>query len=223
VSSLQASKSSLTTRLSVSTTTIANLTLQVSVCTRSLATGCGTGSVCVSGSSCASGVCGPDSLCAAPSCSDGVRNGYEACVDGGGSCPSKCASGASCVSGGDCASGVCGGGVCAVPTCSDKVRNGLEAGVDCGGQVSGCGPCGLGAACGVDNDCSSKFCLAGTLTCSLRQSCLDGVMNGDESGVDCGGLLSGCGPCGANVSCVHGSDCASGLCVASTRTCSAAR
>ena len=163
-------------------------------------------------------------MCAAPSCTDGVRNGFESCVDGGGSCSTKCPSGASCVSGGDCASGVCGAsGLCAAPSCFDKVRNGVEAGVDCGSAASGCSVCGLGAACALDGDCASQYCAPATKVCSLRQSCQDGVLSGDETGVDCGGVTSGCGPCGVNASCLRASACASGLCDVSTRTCRASR
>jgi hypothetical protein len=45
-------------------------------------------------------------------------------------------------------------------------------------------------------------------------SCTDGVRNGDETGVDCGGNT--CPPCGLDVACVGRSDCASHSCVGGT-------
>jgi hypothetical protein len=50
---------------------------------------------------------------AEPSCDDGQRNGDEADVDCGGSCPSKCALGAECGVAGDCVTDHCEQGVCA--------------------------------------------------------------------------------------------------------------
>jgi hypothetical protein len=52
---------------------------------------------------------------AAPSCSDGHKNGAETDVDCGGSCALGCAEGLSCFLDADCASGVCEGGVCQAP------------------------------------------------------------------------------------------------------------
>src|SRR5690606_16745823 len=43
----------------------------------------------------------------------------------------------------------------------------------------------------------------------LAPRCTDGVMNGDESDVDCGGT---CGPCDDGLDCVVASDCQSGVC-----------
>src|SRR5438132_159576 len=43
----------------------------------------------------------------------------------------------------------------------------------------------------------------------MAMTCSDGVRDGDESDVDCGG---GCVPCGAGRTCNGGGDCASGFC-----------
>jgi len=51
------------------------------------------------------------SLCAAPSCSDGLHSGMETDVDCGGGCP-KCGLDAACAQGSDCDSGVCDAGSC---------------------------------------------------------------------------------------------------------------
>jgi len=87
----------------------------------------------------------------------------------------------------------------------------------CGGScvntqtsASHCGVCG--------NQCSSGVCGAGACQAA---SCSDGVKNGAETAVDCGG--GSCGACGAGKGCAVGSDCSSGVCsagVCQTAACS---
>ncbi len=125
-----------------------------------------------------------------PTCFDEVRNQGEIGIDCGGPCP-------------EC-----------LPTCDDRVLNGTEQFIDCGGED--CAPCATcndniqnshwkfdpnltmadfnsdpsvgmaggvlwrlvleqGVDCGVPCD---TFCVA---------TCDDGIMNGDEQGIDCGG------------------------------------
>lgn len=50
---------------------------------------------------------------------------------------------------------------------------------------------------------------AGGSTASGSTACADGLKNGDETGVDCGGS---CGPCGEGKTCAGPSECASGHC-----------
>lgn len=126
-----------------------------------------------------------------PTCFDEVKNQGEIGIDCGGPCP-------------DC-----------LPTCDDRVRNGTEQFIDCGGED--CEPCATcndniqnahwkfdpnltmadfnsndsvgmaggvlwrlvleqGVDCGVPCD---TFCVA---------TCDDGIQNGDELGIDCGGM-----------------------------------
>jgi len=61
------------------------------------------------------------------------------------------------------------------------VKNGAKGDIDCGGV---CGPCADGQKCGANVDCLSNYCKGGTCTMA---TCMDGVKNGDEAGVDCGG------------------------------------
>lgn len=68
------------------------------------------------------------------------------------------------------------------------------------------GTCELGAECEDNSHCSSRFCQNGTCTVS---SCDDTLMNGYETGIDCGGE---CPPCGLGGGCVTNSDCLSGNC-----------
>ncbi len=69
--------------------------------------------------------------------------------------------------------------------------------------------------CNQSAQCSSMVCDTGAHTCSAP-SCTDGVMNGIETDMDCGG---GCPACGPGKGCaVHG-DCAGGACNPTTHTC----
>ena len=52
-------------------------------------------------------------------------------------------------------------------------------------------------------------------------ACANGVRDGDESDVDCGGIASGskCPPCSAGLACTVGTDCAGGVCQPDVHTC----
>ncbi|MCR9251421.1 MAG: T9SS type A sorting domain-containing protein [bacterium] len=87
------------------------------------------------------------------------------------------------------------------PTCSDGIQNGNETGIDCGGScpnscdsggtdcsgsclqgynLFACGQCWVDAAQAQSGGCSE--------TCSdPGPTCSDGIQNGDETGIDCGG------------------------------------
>jgi len=79
-----------------------------------------------------------------------------------------------------------------------------ETDVDCGGPCDGCAE---GKKCNVNEDCATNYCQDGT--CKIA-SCEDGVMNGLESDVDCGGQV--CNKCANERSCIIHSDCASEYC-----------
>ncbi len=100
---------------------------------------CADGEGCLTGADCTSGVCGDDTLCAAPSCTDGLLNGDESDADCGGATCEGCPTDAACVTNSDCASGVCDDVNCAAPACDDGIQNGDETDVDCGGAT--CEPC----------------------------------------------------------------------------------
>lgn len=82
-------------------------------------------------------------------------------------------------------------------------------------DVFGLGYCsppdnGLLAACKVNTDCrNGLYCTSGRCGTS---HCGDGVRNGDETGIDCGGS---CGACGIGSQCRTGDDCQSGACLQS--------
>ena len=79
-------------------------------------------------------------------------------------------------------------------------------GTVCGGQ---CPPCAAGGLCTDGSACTSGVCGADG-KCQAA-SCADGVMNGGEAGVDCGGT-SACPRCAAGKSCGADQDCVSRHC-----------
>ena len=143
--------------------------------------------------------CAVDGMCRATHCSDGMKDADETGTDcGGGDC-SPCAIGVACSTYKDCASLVCTGSACGAPSCTDGRQNGTETDVDCGG--ASCPRCGNLLGCSAPTDCMSGVCKApkvGMPDICQAPSCTDGVLNGGETGVDCGGDGDGgvmCPPC----------------------------
>jgi hypothetical protein len=166
---------------------------------------------------CKSDVCS-GGVCQAPTCTDAKRNGMETGVDcGGGICP-KCPSGSPCGVDVDCVSLVCDGGKCQDPTCSDRARNGNETDLNCGGGT--CPKCLDWKRCiEAERDCVSGVCDRFSKACPLGicpqgfckpPACDDGVKNGKEKGVDCGGGT--CPGCPVGNPCDNAADCESKLC-----------
>ncbi len=104
--------------------------------------------------------------------------------------------------------------------CTNNVLDGDEAQVDCGGS---CNACPGGGHCTDSADCPSGMCDPTTQACVCANAgqcgsgvcfnnncqepvCNDGVMNGNETGLDCGG---GCSLC---IMCTSGGECPSGVC-----------
>ena len=172
---------------------------------------CKPGEDCLAGNDCESKICMANT-CTTPSSTDGVKNGTETDVDCGGPDPltPRCAPPRSCVAGGDCDSGVCTGNACQAPSPTDGVRNGTETDVDCGGPDVAIPRCPATKACVVPEDCSSLICVGNVCR---APSPTDGVKNGTETDVDCGGpdpLTPRCAPA---LSCVTAIDCDSLACV----------
>src|SRR6185312_15460709 len=76
--------------------------------------------------------------------------------------------------------------------------------------------------CNSDSDCSvtnpgGSFCKTSTHTCTAE--CADGKTDGTESDVDCGGTCST--KCATGKVCAANSDCSTGFCDQTTKTCSA--
>src|SRR6266542_2520555 len=172
---------------------------------------CAEGRGCSTGSDCQSGVCNAQKVCAAPACTDQVKNGSETDVDCGGSCApnARCVNGKTCSMNGDCQSGICKDNVCIAAGCTNLVKDSNETGIDCGGLD--CGPCNDGVTCSLNRDCKSGKCT--DLVCTAP-SCTDGVKNGSETDVDCGGSCST--KCALAKTCSGDGDCQSGHCPAGT-------
>ena len=160
-----------------------------------------------------------------------------------------CQHGQACVLGTDCGQGVCNanmdmdmagpincpngttGCTCQVPWPDDGVKNDGETDVDCGGGTSagsdGAATCGTGLHCKVTADCTSLVCTAGGLCAAPTPT--DGVQNGGETDVDCGGskLASGAPntgsdgapPCVDAKMCGVDTDCLSAFCSTITNRC----
>ncbi len=169
-----------------------------------------TGGECSGAEDCTSRVCdGSAHTCAAPTCSDAVRNARETAVDcGGGDCPA-CSNSKSCVFAADCLSDLCDATEhrCLAPTCGDGIKNGSETDVDCGGST--CSACVDARICLDSTDCRSGVCDEATGHC-LAPTCTDQVKNAAESDVDCGGTL--CSACETAKLCANSADCVSHLC-----------
>jgi hypothetical protein len=100
-----------------------------------------------------------------------------------------------------------------------------------GGAGGGGTTCTDASDCGTDTDCQTFSCDSGTCSTNnvaqgtacdddsgelcdgsgscVAANCMDGVMNGDETAVDCGGSCSGCG---TGAACDGDADCTSGFC-----------
>ena len=150
------------------------------------------GEGCANDGECRTGVCA-DGSCQAATSTDGVRNGDETDIDCGGSAGPPCGPGKSCAANPNCASGLCvafecsGGPACGtlpdLPLCADGMT------------------CGVGADC-ASGVCDGHICKAGGPK--------DGVKNGDETDIDCGGPHPN--KCGPDQGCLSGADCQSKVC-----------
>jgi plastocyanin len=78
-----------------------------------------------------------------------------------------------------------------------------------------------GQGCTVNGDCTSNYCNA-MMTCAAA-TCNDGIQNGTETGVDCGGSCPKCNgsACTSNTECVS-TVCYAGTCVANVNNCTLA-
>jgi hypothetical protein len=121
-----------------------------------------------------------------------------------------------CTKSADCPSGVCNlaTGLCAGAACKDGTKNGNETDIDCGGD---CSQCDTGKICKVGGDCTSAVCKdTGTgLKCQAPTN-TDGVKNGNETGIDCGGAANP--KCADGQGCKDRADCTSDYCKANKCT-----
>jgi formylglycine-generating enzyme required for sulfatase activity len=165
--------------------------------------------VCAVASDCRSGKC-ENGACAA-STSDGARNGIETDVDCGGGLPNKCAVGRRCLQATDCDSNACVGRICQKAAHTDGAKNLDETDVDCGG-ADPIARCMDGFSCINRTDCISKACSPSSKRCVTPA--IDGLQNGDESDIDCGGPSAP--GCATGKKCTTGTDCENLVCTATT-------
>jgi GH25 family lysozyme M1 (1,4-beta-N-acetylmuramidase)/predicted alpha/beta superfamily hydrolase len=197
-----------------------NACTQIDTCQAGACVGSST-IVCAASTPChVAGACDPGTgLCSNPpaadktSCDDGqFCNGQDVCFGGtcthsgnpcvkGGVCDPTNAACVECVVGSDCQSGICSGGVCALACPADQVNCGGSC-RDTSTDSANCGACGH--VCPAGNSCVSGQCL-------VASSCVDGVKNGKETGVDCGG--SACPACASGSTCIVSRDCQSHVCL----------
>lgn len=192
---------------------------------------CPTGQGCVSSADCNAVACdvGATNLCLPASHTDGIKNLGETGADCGGAAPIKCPAGQGCLVTTDCDNLLCdvaGTKLCLPPSHADGFKNLGETGVDCGGAALPA-KCPTGQGCADGGDCDNVLCNAGTLVCD-PPSKTDGLKNGTESDVDCGGGAPTNAPrCTDTLACGADADCSSvycsnvGKCVAG-RSCKAA-
>ena len=175
---------------------------------------CADGQKCEGAPDCASKVC-REGTCQSVAPADGIKNGDETDVDCGGSKAPACPTGKGCVIGADCSSSVCVAGVCQAPSPTDGVKNGDETGKDCGGAAAP--KCAAGEGCLSSIDCDKLKCDLVQKKC-LPASHSDGIQNGDETGIDCGGPTPAVARCAPGQGCAATTDCANVLCSAG-KTC----
>lgn len=146
-------------------------------------------------------------LTSCTACPAGPTNGFPECTNG--ACGFGCFSGF-----------VASGSSCVTPpaSCTNDKKDGSETDVDCGGS---CPVCADGKTCKAATDCENGVCGGtGTKTCSAP-TCGDGVQNGNETDVDCGGGAP-CSPCPTGDACKMNGDCANGPCTANVCACTPA-
>jgi formylglycine-generating enzyme required for sulfatase activity len=106
--------------------------------------------------------------------------------------PNGKGAGGECAGGGDCKSGVCN-----VTSCTAPEKD-------------------VGKGCGGPADCESKVCVD---TVCQPAKIDDGVKNGDETDVDCGGPGVDVPRCADEKACAAATDCTSEVCDAAAKTC----
>ncbi|MDB4943066.1 MAG: hypothetical protein JWP97_2600 [Labilithrix sp.] len=175
---------------------------------------------CLVPQDCTSTVC-TGGVCQVPSPTDGVKNGDETGKDCGGAKAPKCPEGQGCASDADCNALRCDlvNKKCLPATHDDGIKNLDETGVDCGGPTATVKRCATGESCVATTDCDNVLCNATGKKCDPPTP-TDGLKNGSETDVDCGGTAPTNAPkCVISKTCKANSDCSSNGCSANTGTC----
>lgn len=184
-------------------------------CGGTKAPACADGKGCAVDADCKSTVCKMN-VCQAPTSTDGVKNGDETGIDCGGTTTMapRCATGLGCLADTDCNNVLCDTvqKKCKAPSNDDGIKNLDETDIDCGGPTATAVRCPTGKGCALSSDCANVLCNVTTMICDPPTS-IDGLKNGTESDVDCGGGAETNAPkCPIDKSCAAATDCASGGC-----------
>lgn len=154
-----------------------------------------------------------DQLPAVPSCTDGIKNGSETDIDCGGNDCTGCADGKACKGYADCATGTCSGGIC-VAVCTTCGTADLGIGSDLAAKPADLAGRDLVSPADMVKpaDLASRPDLVPSPDLiPSPASCTDGVKNGTETDIDCGGTCAT--KCAEGKVCKADADCASTLCV----------
>jgi hypothetical protein len=145
-----------------------------------------------------------------PGCANGKKDDGETGVDCGGPC-GKCG-GDSCADLQECKSGDCKDGLCTapitpgVPGPTNGVKDNGETDVDCGGPNAPA--CAAGKTCASETDCADKYCPDATPRVCVTPKADDGVLNGTETDIDCGGgAPTNAAKCAVGKKCLVDGDC----------------
>lgn len=94
---------------------------------------------------------------------------------------------------------------CVAPaSCTDNIKNQDETDIDCGGSTCTT-RCSVTQTCITTSDCILSTCISGVCSNQPIATCTDGIKNGAETDVDCGGPT--CQKCSPGKSCLINQDC----------------
>lgn len=158
---------------------------------------------------CTGAGCTANEECASAKCESGACAAKDGKPCGVGTPVAQCDNGQPCELDQDCKSLTCDGATCALtpdspPGPADLKKNNGETDVDCGGPNAP--KCADGKTCDGDGDCENGYCPADTKVCATARYD-DGVKNGTETDVDCGGTGPGMLKCAEPKSCLVDGDC----------------
>jgi hypothetical protein len=176
---------------------------------------CVNGKMCVLDNDCTSGACSVGGICTTGA-TDGKKDFGESAIDCGGNTTDMaptCDVGFGCALNNDCTSTYCSAGLlCVANGYTDGKKDFGESDIDCGGHsLDGAPVCADGLSCADGTDCVSAYCNP-SLKCATPTN-NDGIKNGTETDIDCGGGAPTNAPaCAAGSTCVIGNDCSSGGC-----------
>ena len=176
---------------------------------------CASGKMCVKDNDCTSAACSAGLVCATGA-TDGKKDFGESDIDCGGDTTDmapKCDLGFVCALSNDCTSTFCSAGlVCVANGYTDGKKDFGESDIDCGGHsLDGAPLCADTYACVDGNDCLSTYCNPSNKCATPTSN--DGIRNGTETDVDCGGGAPTNAPaCPPGKKCVIGTDCTVGGC-----------